>query len=227
MEPEHSDMDGQNSAGEFQAVHARLTAERDKWKRERAELLARIARLEQSESLFRGILEAAPYTAVLYDQNLTIRYVNPATAGVRGLPQEAFLGKRFSDLWPEAVVRQVIPLLERALEKDEPESAVISFSPPGQSPAIRLATAVRIPTDDGYNVLVISHDITAQRKAMDELREADHHKSEFIAILSHELRNPLGVMRNNLSILERSEPQSTEAKEAHAALRRQTSQLSR
>lgn len=43
-------------------------------------------------------------------------------------------------------------------------------------------------------------DITARRKAEDSLREADRRKDEFLATLSHELRNPLAPLRNGLQI---------------------------
>ena len=37
-------------------------------------------------------------------------------------------------------------------------------------------------------------DITEQRAAEEALREADRHRTEFLAWLSHELRNPLGII---------------------------------
>src|SRR6185369_13437403 len=41
----------------------------------------------------------------------------------------------------------------------------------------------------------------ALREANDRLREADRRKDEFLAILAHELRNPLAPIRNSLRIL--------------------------
>ncbi len=41
-------------------------------------------------------------------------------------------------------------------------------------------------------------DVTEQRNTEDELREVDRHKSEFLAMLGHELRNPLAAIRNAL-----------------------------
>ena len=55
-------------------------------------------------------------------------------------------------------------------------------------------------------------DVTDQRQMADELRrnaadmsEADHHKDEFLAMLAHELRNPLAPIRNALQIMKRDE----------------------
>ncbi|HEY1228557.1 MAG TPA: PAS domain S-box protein, partial [Ramlibacter sp.] len=46
-------------------------------------------------------------------------------------------------------------------------------------------------------------DINAQRQAEEALREADRRKDEFIAVLAHELRNPLAPVRNAVEILKR------------------------
>ncbi len=46
-------------------------------------------------------------------------------------------------------------------------------------------------------------DITAQRQAEEALREADRRKDEFIAVLAHELRNPLAPVRSAVEILKR------------------------
>jgi PAS domain S-box-containing protein len=44
-------------------------------------------------------------------------------------------------------------------------------------------------------------DITARKEAENALREADQRKDEFLATLSHELRNPLAPLRNGLQLM--------------------------
>jgi signal transduction histidine kinase len=44
-------------------------------------------------------------------------------------------------------------------------------------------------------------DITARKQAEESLREADRRKDEFLATLSHELRNPLAPLRNGLQVM--------------------------
>jgi signal transduction histidine kinase/CheY-like chemotaxis protein len=48
------------------------------------------------------------------------------------------------------------------------------------------------------NILV---DITERKRAEDAVRESDRRKGEFLAMLSHELRNPLAPLRSGLHIL--------------------------
>ena len=67
---------------------------------------------------------------------------------------------------------------------------------------------------------------TAQlNAAYQELREAYRHKNEFLAILSHELRNPLTSISSSLHILDRVSPGGEQAKRANDIINRQTEQL--
>jgi PAS domain S-box-containing protein len=47
----------------------------------------------------------------------------------------------------------------------------------------------------------INYDITERKLAEEALREADRRKDEFLAILAHELRNPLAPILNSLNVL--------------------------
>jgi PAS domain S-box-containing protein len=47
----------------------------------------------------------------------------------------------------------------------------------------------------------IARDITDRKRAEEALREADRRKDQFIALLAHELRNPLAPLRNGLQVL--------------------------
>src|SRR5690606_33225024 len=60
----------------------------------------------------------------------------------------------------------------------------------------------------------ISVDATERRRAEEELRAADRRKDEFLAMLAHELRNPLAPIRNAahlLRLLHSDEPRIRQA----------------
>ncbi len=65
------------------------------------------------------------------------------------------------------------------------------------------------------------------RERADELREADRRKNEFLAMLAHELRNPLAAISSSLPIVSRREPQDDADQRAREVLRRQTAHLGR
>ena len=70
-------------------------------------------------------------------------------------------------------------------------------------------------------------DMTARKEAEDVLREADRRKDEFLATLSHELRNPLAPIRNALELLRRAGTDPSLRDRALAITERQVHQLVR
>jgi len=71
----------------------------------------------------------------------------------------------------------------------------------------------------------ISIDITRIKEVEQELREADERKNEFLAVLSHELRNPLAPLRNGMEILRRTQGTGAAAEQARVMMARQLEQM--
>jgi PAS domain S-box-containing protein len=70
-------------------------------------------------------------------------------------------------------------------------------------------------------------DVTDRKLAEQALRDADRHKTEFLAVLSHELRNPLAPIHTCIELLDRVPPADERAVRAKAIMRRQTDHLTR
>ncbi len=67
----------------------------------------------------------------------------------------------------------------------------------------------------------------AREQAVAALREADRRKDEFLAMLAHELRNPLAPLRNAVSLLSRTLPEETPQRRAVDMSDRQVRRLTR
>lgn len=67
----------------------------------------------------------------------------------------------------------------------------------------------------------------ALRELNDRLVEADRRKNEFLAVLSHELRNPLAPIRNSIYILDRAAPGGEQARRAQHIIDRQVQHMTR
>ena len=51
----------------------------------------------------------------------------------------------------------------------------------------------------------LQNEVEQRKRAEEALREADRRKDEFLAMLAHELRNPLAPIRNALEVLKRAD----------------------
>jgi CheY-like chemotaxis protein/nitrogen-specific signal transduction histidine kinase len=91
--------------------------------------------------------------------------------------------------------------------------------------------------DSGGNVVAFVAAITdiTERKRVEQallkseelLKEADRRKDEFLAMLAHELRNPLAPIANAVQLLHLEEPESPVQRRARAIIDRQTGRLAR
>lgn len=80
-----------------------------------------------------------------------------------------------------------------------------------------------VKTDDG--IAMATHDITARKQAEENLMEADRRKDEFLAMLAHELRNPMATIRSGLQILTITTRQDDMSSSAVTMMNRQMDHL--
>jgi PAS domain S-box-containing protein len=76
-------------------------------------------------------------------------------------------------------------------------------------------------------VLGIVMDVTDRKAAEQALREADRRKDEFLAIIAHELRNPLAPIRNAVRVAQRLGAGDPQLRQMHDVIERQADQLTR
>ena len=83
--------------------------------------------------------------------------------------------------------------------------------------------------DDGLPRLIvgISLDVTQRRRAEEDLKDVNQRKDEFLAMLAHELRNPLAPIRNAAQILRAHSTRQPEIEWAMTVIERQTRHLVR
>jgi signal transduction histidine kinase/ActR/RegA family two-component response regulator len=107
---------------------------------------------------------------------------------------------------------------------------------PDGSPGWTFSRAIPLFDDHGEIVewFGAASDVTAQREAQDalerqrrKLEEADRQKNEFLAMLAHELRNPLAPIRNAGELLSRGMVADPQGRLALATVERQVRHLTR
>jgi len=70
-------------------------------------------------------------------------------------------------------------------------------------------------------------DITDRKTLEREIADASRRKDQFLAMLSHELRNPLAAVRTSLHVLDRTESDGERSRRMQAIIERQVSHLTR
>jgi signal transduction histidine kinase len=75
--------------------------------------------------------------------------------------------------------------------------------------------------------VALQAEVTVRSRAEDALRQADRHKDEFLAMLAHELRNPLAPIRNAVHLMRMKSLQDPQMCLARDVIERQLSQLTR
>ncbi len=148
---------------------------------------------------------------------------------------ESWIGRPVREAFPDIAKQGYYELLDKVYATGEryvATSALVRYRrAPGQPEEERLLDFVYEPiTDDSGRVTGIfceGFDVTEKRRVEQALRDSDRRKEEFIATLSHELRNPLAPLRNALALLLRREGQDAETVSIYKMMERQVHQLVR
>ena len=88
-------------------------------------------------------------------------------------------------------------------------------------------TLKRANTDLEHTNRVLQSEVSERARAQDALKEADRHKDEFLAVLAHELRNPLAPIRNAVEIMRRSALTDPQLAWSRDVIERQVKHLTR
>ena len=172
---------------EGQFVHTRCFT-RDVTDRKRAE-----EELLSSEQRFARFMENLPGLAWMKDPEGRYRYVNAAAAQAFQRPMAEIYGKTDADLFSAETAAQFRDNDALALASSSGIQVVETLEHEGG--ALRHSLVSKFPVTDPDGAITgvggIAVDITERVQAEEALCAADRRKDEFLAMLAHELRNPL------------------------------------
>ena len=206
--------------GQLQAVNAALSAARAKLDAEHERALAE--RDAQLQALFEhptdltGILKAERNQAgAIVDWIYT--NINANAAALMGKTREQILGRRVSEFVPDRAAKASAQL-RHVVESRETVRYDSRFGD-------RDLTVTLFAASDDY-VVSSAQDITEQRKLQRALQDGDRRKDEFLAMLAHELRNPVAPIANAAELLSRLVPHENQ-QALVAIVQRQAGHLAR
>jgi PAS domain S-box-containing protein len=198
-------------------------------------------RLQQSTAESLALLDTlqihAPIGIAFIDCDFRFRLVNDELAAIDGVPIGRHLGKPVSDVLPKLWTK-IEPLYRVVLGGESVRNVEISGETPASPGEERHWLAsyypVRSQSHDILGIGAIVKEVTEEKKAEASLREharelvdAARQKDEFLAMLAHELRNPLAPMRTALELLQRFGEQRTVVERAHDVIGRQITHMAR
>jgi PAS domain S-box-containing protein len=159
--------------------------------------------LRDSEQRFARFMDHLPGLAWVKDLQGRYVYANDAAERAFGRPAADLYGKTDAEVLPAPTAARFQENDRRALASGTGVQVVETLEHPDGEVHHSLVSKFPIPGPDGEVALVggMAIDITDRLRAEAALREADRRKDEFLAMLSHELRNPLAPLRNALHIL--------------------------
>ncbi len=160
-------------------------------------------RLRESEERFARFAQHLPGLAWIKDLEGRYVYINDAGAAAFHQPREKIYGRTDLELFPAETAAQFRTNDQRAVTGNRGIEVVEHMPLPDGSVRHSIVSKFPIFDPEGRIRLVggMAIDITERVRAEEELRGADRRKDEFLATLSHELRNPLAPLRNSLHVL--------------------------
>jgi PAS domain S-box-containing protein len=168
-----------------------------------AELRRSEEELRATEQRFSEFMQHLPGLAWIKDLEGRYVYANDAATRAFRRRREDLYGRTDDDLFPPTTARQFQANDRLAVASGTGILTIETLEQGDGLPHSSIVSKFPIPGRNGAAAFVggMAIDITEQKRIEAALREADRRKDEFLATLSHELRNPLAPLSNGLQLL--------------------------
>jgi PAS domain S-box-containing protein len=185
-------------------------------------------RAEEAQGRLVAIVESADDAIVGKDLNGVITDWNGGAERIFGYTAEEAVGRHVSMLIPPDRPDEE-PQILRSIGRGEYISHYETVRRRKDGEFIDVSLSVS-PILDAQGRIIgaskIARDIADQKRLEEALRDSDRRKDEFLAMLSHELRNPLATIRNSVQLL-RMDPGDAMQRKVLGPLERQVATLTR
>ena len=184
-----------------------------------------------AEDRERAVVDHVLDAIITIDERGTIESFNPAASRIFGYERAEVLGQNIRMLMPESYRAQHEQGLAWYLRTGKANIIGIGREVEGRRkdgqvfPVDIAVSEVRVGLRRWF--IGILRDITERKQAETALKEASRAKDEFLAMLSHELRNPLAALTTASHVMSLVDPASEQAGDARRVIERQTRHMTR
>jgi PAS domain S-box-containing protein len=203
-------------------------------RRSRDELERRVAErthaFKRSEETFRMLVEGIQdYAIFMLDPNGNIVSWNKGAAKIKGYTADEIIGQHFSRFYPAEAIERYWPQQELELAKAQGRFEDTGWrirKDGSQFWANVIITALYDADGQLRGFAKITRDMTESRR-VETLERNERRMNEFLAMLAHELRNPLAPIRNALDLMRMKSADTSIQEWSRNVIDRQTTQLTR
>jgi PAS domain S-box-containing protein len=196
------------------------------------------AELRQAEERMRSVVDHVLDAIITIDEKGRIESFNKAAERIFGYSAPAVMGKNVRMLMPEPYHSEHDAYLDNYLRTGQRKIIGIGREVVGRrrdGSTFPMELAVSEFSIGGRRFFTgIVRDITERKRLEDQLKqrlqdlaEADRQKNDFLAMLGHELRNPLAPMSNALYLMRRARSDTSLVEQAQSMIERQLQHLVR
>lgn len=179
----------------------------------------------QKDQQLAAILKTSPNFLCVKD--LSLRYI-VADDAYRSLLGQDPVGKTAREIFPPEIAETLDSLDRRAVAEGTAQEAEMVL-PLRQGPRFFLGTHFPLRDDLGriIGVSSVKTDITQLKEVEAQAREAVRQRDQFLAMLSHELRNPVAAILNAATVLEMMGPDAGSKQNWHSLIERRARHMAR
>ncbi|WP_276257524.1 two-component system sensor histidine kinase NtrB [Haloglomus litoreum] len=167
--------------------------------------VARERSLEQHER----VIETMPDGVFVIDETGRMVGGNEAMAEMIGEDMAGLKGKPFHELASEGILEADVldtytEIVADLLAGSDHERAEIEVTPPGETTRIYECHVTLRPPDDGpfTGIVGVARDVTERVESQASLRRENERLEQFASVVSHDLRNPLNIIKGRLQLYE-------------------------
>jgi PAS domain S-box-containing protein len=184
---------------------------------------------EEAQARLAAIVESSEDAIISKTLDGVIRSWNAGAERLFGYAPHEAIGRPITLIIPPDRHDEEHEILARIAQGERVEHfETVRVSKQGRSIDISLTIS---PVRDGAGRIVgaskVARDITDRKRAEAALREADRRKDQFIALLAHELRNPLAPLRNGLQVMRLAGSDANVVAQARGMMERQLGHMVR
>ncbi|NNG22262.1 hybrid sensor histidine kinase/response regulator [Telluria aromaticivorans] len=195
------------------------------------EVLAERYRDEENQRLMTLFEQAPGIIAVLRGPDHVFEITNESYMQLIG--RRELVGKPAREAIPEVAGQGFFELLDQVFQSGQPFV--------GHAVPLRVQREASAPLEERFidfvyqpirnargevaGIFVEGSDVTMRKRVEDELRAANRQKDQFLAMLAHELRNPLAPITTAAQLLQRGQLDPERARQASAIIARQAEHM--